>query len=167
MSLVEEKLRAIINNKLSVTNAAKELSVTRQTIYTWKARYERFGIDGLVKDWTKLAKCSVAGTDSLLKTQPRQGEVRNEKSFGKHSGVVVVPVVVEPVGVPVPPVAVSVEVTDVEVAVPVAVMYEAPSMPLLIEYSPSCIESGILNALAARAKYLHFLSLHIARCSQP
>ena len=85
----------------------------------------------------------MAGTDSLLKTQPRRSGARNEKSFGHRGGVVVVPVVVEPVGVPVPPVAVPVEVTDVEVAVPVAVVYEAPSIPLLLEYSPSCIESGI------------------------
>ena len=49
MQLVEEKLNAIINKKLSVTDAAKELSVTRQTIYTWLPRYKRFGIDGLVK----------------------------------------------------------------------------------------------------------------------
>lgn len=53
MSLVEEKLSAIINKKLSVTDAAKELSVTRQTIYTWKARYQRFGIDGLIKQRKK------------------------------------------------------------------------------------------------------------------
>jgi len=85
----------------------------------------------------KWVKCSAAGTDSSRKTQPRQGGARNEKSFGHRGRVVVVPVVVEPVGVPVPPVAVPVEVTDVEVAVPVAVMYEAPSIPLLIEYSPS------------------------------
>ena len=49
MQLVEEKLNAIINKKLSVTDAAKALSVTRQTIYTWQARYKRFGIEGLIK----------------------------------------------------------------------------------------------------------------------
>lgn len=49
MALVEEKLQAIINKKATVTAVAKELSVTRQTIYTWKARYRRFGIDGLIK----------------------------------------------------------------------------------------------------------------------
>lgn len=48
MDLVEEKLKAIINKKLSVTDAAEELLVTRQTIYTWKARYVRFGIEGLI-----------------------------------------------------------------------------------------------------------------------
>jgi hypothetical protein len=63
--------------------------------------------------------------------------VRNEKSFGKRGGVVVVPVVVEPVEVPVPPVAVPDEVTDAEVAIPVAIMYEMPSTPPLIEHSPS------------------------------
>ena len=49
MQLVEEKLNAIINKTATVTDVAKELSVTRQTIYTWKARYLRFGIDGLIK----------------------------------------------------------------------------------------------------------------------
>ena len=82
--------------------------------------------------------------------------MRNEKSFGNRGGVAVVPVIVKPVEVPVPPVAVPDEVTDVEVAVPVAVVYEAPPIPLLIESSPSCIESGILNALALRTKYFHF-----------
>jgi transposase InsO family protein len=49
MQLVEEKLLAIINKTTSVTKVAGELRVTRQTVYTWKIRYERFGIDGLVK----------------------------------------------------------------------------------------------------------------------
>jgi transposase InsO family protein len=49
MQLVEEKLLAIINKKASVTEVAKELSVTRQTVYTWKIRYTRFGIEGLIK----------------------------------------------------------------------------------------------------------------------
>lgn len=49
MSLLEQKLQAIINKEATVTVVAKELSVTRQTIYTWKARYTRFGIDGLIK----------------------------------------------------------------------------------------------------------------------
>ena len=34
---------------MTITDVAKELSVTRQTIYTWKARYLRFGIEGLIK----------------------------------------------------------------------------------------------------------------------
>lgn len=49
MALVEEKLTAVINHTTTVTAVAQELSVTRQTIYTWKARYQRFGIDGLIK----------------------------------------------------------------------------------------------------------------------
>lgn len=53
MNLVEEKLRAIINKHMRVTDVARELSVTRQTIYTWKARYKRFGIDGLMKERKK------------------------------------------------------------------------------------------------------------------
>jgi transposase InsO family protein len=48
MELVETKLLAIINKTASVTAVSAELNVTRQTIYTWKARYERFGIDGLM-----------------------------------------------------------------------------------------------------------------------
>lgn len=53
MSLVESRLEAIINKEATVTAVAKELLVTRQTVYTWKARYERFGIDGLVKQRKK------------------------------------------------------------------------------------------------------------------
>lgn len=49
MQLVEAKLTLIINKVATITEVAKELSVTRQTIYTWKARYERFGIDGLIQ----------------------------------------------------------------------------------------------------------------------
>lgn len=49
MKLVEEKLLLIINKKSTVSAVANELSVTRQTVYTWKVRYERFGIDGLIK----------------------------------------------------------------------------------------------------------------------
>ena len=49
MHLVEAKLTLIINKKATVTDIARDLSVTRQTIYTWKARYERFGIDGLIQ----------------------------------------------------------------------------------------------------------------------
>lgn len=49
MQLVEEKLLAIINKEASVTAVAEELSVTRQTVYIWKMRYERFGMDGLMK----------------------------------------------------------------------------------------------------------------------
>ncbi|MCB9815666.1 transposase [Candidatus Nomurabacteria bacterium] len=53
MQLVEQKLKAIITKKSTPTGAARELSVTRQTIYTWKARYQRFGMDGLIKERKK------------------------------------------------------------------------------------------------------------------
>lgn len=49
--------------------------------------------------------------------------------------VVGVPVVVEPVVAPVPHAIVPVEVTNVEVVVGVAVLYEMPSMPSPLEYS--------------------------------
>jgi transposase InsO family protein len=49
MQLVEDKLLAIMHKNTSVTEVARELSVTRQTVYTWKIRYERFGISGLMK----------------------------------------------------------------------------------------------------------------------
>jgi hypothetical protein len=65
-------------------------------------------------------------------------------SCGQRGGVVRVEVVVEPVVVPVPRTSVPVEVTDVEVAVRVAIMYRMPPLPLLLEYSQSCIVFGIL-----------------------
>lgn len=53
MQLVEEKLLAIINKKCTVTAVAEDLNVTRQTVYTWKSRYQRYGIDGLIKERKK------------------------------------------------------------------------------------------------------------------
>ena len=50
-------------------------------------------------------------------------------------GVVAVPVVIQPVVVPVPPVAVPVQITNVEVAISVAVMCSMPSAPPPFEYS--------------------------------
>ncbi len=54
---------------------------------------------------------------------------------GESSRVVVVEVIVEPVVVPVPPVVVPIEVTNIQVAVRVAVLYNLPSMPPPLEYS--------------------------------
>lgn len=71
--------------------------------------------------------------NSRDKTQPRYCGVRNEESCAHRSGVVVVPVEAEPAAVPAPPAAVPVEITDVQVAIGVAIMCEVPSMPLLIE----------------------------------
>jgi hypothetical protein len=65
---------------------------------------------------------------SLSKTQPRASRVRIKENCAQSRGIVVVPVVVEPVVAPVPPVAVPIEVTGVQVAVRVAVAYEMPSV---------------------------------------
>ena len=56
--------------------------------------------------------------------------------------VVAAPVVVEPVVAPVPPVVVPVQVTDVEVAVRVAVVYRVPSVspPLVVQANELGIE---------------------------
>jgi transposase InsO family protein len=47
MQLQQEKLDNIIAKKQTVTSAAKELSVSRKTIYQWLPRYKKYGIDGL------------------------------------------------------------------------------------------------------------------------
>lgn len=47
--------------------------------------------------------------------------MRSEESCTQRSGVVAVPVVVEPVVAPVPPAVVPIEVADVQVAIAVAV----------------------------------------------
>ncbi len=54
---------------------------------------------------------------------------------GASSRVVVVEVVVEPIVVPVPLLTVPVEVTDIQVAVRVAILYNLPSKPPPLEYS--------------------------------
>tara|TARA_B100000745_G_scaffold294978_1_gene238583 strand:- start:810 stop:1115 length:306 start_codon:yes stop_codon:yes gene_type:complete len=62
------------------------------------------------------------------------------------------------VAIPVVGVAVDVHVPLVVPTVERSVaLYDTPSVPLPIEYSPSCIEFGICNALAYRTKYFHFL----------
>lgn len=64
----------------------------------------------------------------------------------------------EPAVVPIVVVAVAVHVTLVVPAIEREVaMYGAPSMSLLVEYSPSCTLFGICNARALHTKYLHFL----------
>ncbi len=61
---------------------------------------------------------------SSQKLNPVYSGVRSEESCTQRSGVVVVPVVVEPIVAPVPPVAVPIEVADVQVAIAVAVRME-------------------------------------------
>lgn len=53
--------------------------------------------------------------------------------------VVRLPVIVEPVVAPVPPTVVPIQVTDVEVAIRVAVMHDVPSIAPPLEYSRDCI----------------------------
>lgn len=80
------------------------------------------------------AKCSAVGTVNLQnKTLPQRE--RNEKICEHRSGVVDIPLVVEPIVVPVPPVLVPVQIPHVQVAVRVAVMYQMPSKPPSFEYS--------------------------------
>ena len=67
-----------------------------------------------------------AGIIKLLNKTPLLKQGRNEESCEQSRGVVGVPVVIEPVVVPVPPIAVPVEVTNIEVAIRVAVAYKVP-----------------------------------------
>ncbi len=48
MLLQEEKLKTILSKQATATAVAKDLSVSRQTIHKWLARYRRFGTDGLI-----------------------------------------------------------------------------------------------------------------------
>jgi hypothetical protein len=48
-------------------------------------------------------------------------------------------VIVEPIGIPIPPIIVPVQIANVEVAVRVAVLYTLPSMSPPFEYSQGCI----------------------------
>ena len=49
MQLQQEKLENIIRKQQSVSSVAKELSVSRKTIYQWLRRYQKYGLDGLRK----------------------------------------------------------------------------------------------------------------------
>ena len=71
---------------------------------------------------------------SQNKTRPyHEAWARSEEICAQSRGVVVVPVIVEPVVVPVPPATVPVEVTDIQVAVRVAVAYGVPSISPSLE----------------------------------
>lgn len=64
---------------------------------------------------------------------------RNEESCGDESGIIRVPVIVEPVVVPVPGATTPAEATDIQIAIRVMVAYNKSSQTLLFEYSRSCI----------------------------
>jgi transposase len=49
MQLQLQKLENIIHKKQTVTSVAKEMFVSRQTVYKWLARYKRFGADGITR----------------------------------------------------------------------------------------------------------------------
>ena len=49
MQLQQEKLENIIHKQQSVSSVAKELTVSRKTIYVWLVRYKAYGLDGLKK----------------------------------------------------------------------------------------------------------------------
>jgi len=48
MELVEEKIKSVLNKDKKVKEIALELSLSRQTIHKWLARYKRYGINGLI-----------------------------------------------------------------------------------------------------------------------
>ena len=48
MLLQEEKLKEVLRKEKTVSRVALDLSVSRQTIHKWLARYKRFGMDGLI-----------------------------------------------------------------------------------------------------------------------
>jgi hypothetical protein len=72
---------------------------------------------------------------SQNKTPPPKVRGRNEVSCTYRRRIAAVPVVVEPVVVPIPPVAIPVKVTDAEIAIRVAVAYREPPMSPPLEYS--------------------------------
>jgi hypothetical protein len=73
-----------------------------------------------------------------------------------------------PVVVPVVVVAVDVHLALVVPVVERGEMYRVPSVPLPIEYSQGCIESGIYNAMGLCTEYLHFLKcLHAPLYPKP
>lgn len=82
----------------------------------------------------KSEKCLAAGMGSYSnKTPPDKAREENEVICRDRRRVVVVPLIVEPVVVPVPLLAVPIEITDIEVAIGVAVLYKTSSVPLPIE----------------------------------
>jgi hypothetical protein len=77
-------------------------------------------------------------------------------SCENRSRIIDVEVVIKPVIVLIPLAVVPIQVTDVEVAIRVAVVCGAPPISLPVEYSLGWILFVILNHLALRTKYLHF-----------
>jgi transposase-like protein len=53
MALKEEKLLKILSKEKKVSEVARELEVSRQSVHKWLLRYKRFGITGLLprREW--------------------------------------------------------------------------------------------------------------------
>jgi hypothetical protein len=103
------------------------------------------------------------GADNFQnKTPPPYRQRRNEEVCKRRSGIVSVPVIVEPVVVPDPLVSVPIEVTDVEVAIGVAVLYRSPSISPPLESFWLILRLNRIwhhNALVFCTKYLHFFEV--------
>ncbi len=116
-----------------------------------------------------MEKCWAVGTDKSAKqcrknkTLPHDNSEREIKRVSHASRrVVVIEVVVEPVVAPVPRVSVPVEVTDVEVAVVVAVLHTRFSVtpPFTLDPYRKCLGLNLIryrNTVILCTKYLHFL----------
>ena len=84
----------------------------------------------------RLAKCSAVGTDSLQNKTPQPKPREMKRVANARKPPVVVPVVVVAVDV-----HLALVVPTVERGV---ILYEVSSISLPLEYSQSCIESGIV-----------------------
>ena len=58
MQLQQEKLDQIVKNEQRVSAVARELRVSRKTVYIWLKRYKRYGIDGLKPQRRKGGSCA-------------------------------------------------------------------------------------------------------------
>ncbi len=87
-----------------------------------------------------------------LRNKTLPARERNEVICEQSRRVVAVPVVVEPVVVPIPRPVVEIQIANVKVAIGVAVTYRMPPLPPPLEYSWGCIVFGILNAIASYTK---------------
>ena len=105
----------------------------------------------------KLAGILAAGVASLLKLNPADSGVRNEKSCGdgERKRPIVVPLIVGLVPIRVDPLAIVVAVRVEHVRIAVR-MCEAPSIPPPIESFSELYRIRDRNQPALRTKYLHF-----------
>lgn len=90
---------------------------------------------------------------------------RNKKICERRRRILTIPIIVEPIVVPVQSTIVPIQVTNIQVVVRrVPKMYEVSSIPPLIEVnelSLSCIEFCILNTITPNTKYFYFFKAQI------